>query len=133
MAVTLNHTIVHAEDPQATATFMTEVLGLPTATRFGPFLVVEVANGVSLDVIQAQSGEIQQQHYAFLVSEPEFDEIYGRIVEWNIDHWADPGAQHPGEINRHDGGRGVYFAEPSGHYLEIITRPYGSGSPEPPA
>lgn len=132
MAVTLNHTIVHSDDPQVTATFMTELLGLPTATRFGPFLVVEVANGVSLDVMQAERAEIQQQHYAFLVSEAEFDEIYGRIVEWGIDHWADPGAQHPGEINHHDGGRGVYFAEPSGHYLEIITRPYGSGSPETP-
>jgi hypothetical protein len=68
-------------------------------------------------------------HYAFLVSEPEFDTIFNRIRERKLPYWADPFKNKPGEINRHDGGRGVYFDDPSGHKLEIITRPYGSGGP----
>jgi len=66
--------------------------------------------------------------HAFLVTEAEFDEIFGRIRERGLDIFADPHAQQPGEINHHDGGRGVYWADPDGHWLEIITRPYGSGS-----
>lgn len=127
MAVELNHTIVHASDPLASATFLSEILGLPAPTRFGPFMVVEAANGVSLDFIEA-AGEIASQHYAFLISEAEFDVIFGRIRGWGLDYWADPGRSAPGEINTHDGGRGVYFDDPDGHFLEIITRPYGSGS-----
>ena len=71
--------------------------------------------------------EIQPQHYAFLVSEKEFDSIYGKIRDRGTQHWADPRGSRPGEINHNDGGRGVYFQDPAGHYLEIITRPYGSG------
>jgi catechol 2,3-dioxygenase-like lactoylglutathione lyase family enzyme len=127
MAVQLNHTIVHALDREVSARFTAEILGLPAPTPFGPFLVVELANGVSLDFISADESEIITEHYAFLVSEPEFDEIFGRIKERGLPFWADPQAHRPGEINRHDGGRGVYFRDPAGHYLEIITRPYGSG------
>jgi len=126
MAVHLNHTIVSARDNQGSAEFMTEVLGLAAPTRFGPFVVVEADNGVSLDFIQT-TGDITPQHYAFLISEPEFDEIFGRIEERGLDYWADPGRSQPGRINRNDGGRGVYFDDPDGHLLEIITRPYGSG------
>lgn len=124
MSVQLNHTIVHASDPEATATFLTEILGLPAATTYGPFLVVEVDNSVSLDVMR-DGGTISPQHYAFLVSEDEFDAIYGRIVERGLDHWADPSHRVPGRINTNDGGRGVYWDDPDGHILEIITRPYG--------
>jgi catechol 2,3-dioxygenase-like lactoylglutathione lyase family enzyme len=128
MAVQLNHHIVHARDPEASARFMTEILGLPPATRFGPFHVVEAANGVSLDFMQTDDeAPGRLNHYAFLVSEDEFDAIFGRIQERGLDYYADPGAQHKGEINHHDGGRGVYWADPDGHWLEIITRPYGSG------
>ena len=70
---------------------------------------------------------ITPQHYAFLVTEPEFDEIFGRIQDRGLDYWADPGRNHPGQINRRDGGRGVYWLDPDGHVLEILTRPYGSG------
>jgi catechol 2,3-dioxygenase-like lactoylglutathione lyase family enzyme len=126
MPVHLNHTIVSARDNQASAEFMTEVLGLPAPTRFGPFIVVEADNGVSLDFIQT-TGDITPQHYAFLISEPEFDEIFGRIEDRGLDYWADPGRSQLGRINRNDGGRGVYFEDPDGHLLEIITRPYGSG------
>jgi catechol 2,3-dioxygenase-like lactoylglutathione lyase family enzyme len=127
MAVQLNHTIVHAKDHAAAATFMADILGLPPPRAFGPFMVVDTENGVSLDFISAADDEIIIEHYAFLVSEPEFDAIFGRIKARGLDYWADPRAAHPGEINHHDGGRGVYFRDPSGHYLEIITRPYGSG------
>lgn len=126
MAIHLNHTIVHAKNSLESARFMASILGLPAPTRFGPFMVVNTANGVSLDFIDASEDELVVEHYAFLVSEEEFDQIFGRIKERGVDHWADPFARRPGEINHNDGGRGVYFREPSGHYLEIITRPYGS-------
>jgi catechol 2,3-dioxygenase-like lactoylglutathione lyase family enzyme len=129
MAITFNHTIVAARDRQESATFFTDLFGLPDAQEFGPFLAVTLNHGVSLDYAQAPpDADIHPQHYAFLVSEEEFDAIYGRIRERAMPHWADPHGSQPGEINHHDGGRGVYFQDPSGHYLEIITRPYGSGS-----
>ncbi len=126
MGVELNHTIVAARDRQTSAAFLAEVLGLAPPTPFGPFMVVEVANGVSLDFADAD-GEITSQHYAFLVSEAEFDEIFGRIQARDLPYWADPARRRPGEINHNDGGRGVYFPDPDGHLLELITRPYGGG------
>jgi catechol 2,3-dioxygenase-like lactoylglutathione lyase family enzyme len=126
MTVQLNHTIVAARDKQRSATFLTEILGLPEATRFGPFLVVEVDNGASLDFHDTE-GEITPQHYAFLIGEDDFDDIFGRIQDRGLEYWADPFKSRPGEINRNDGGRGVYFDDPDGHLLEVITRPYGSG------
>ena len=125
MTVQLNHTIVHARDPKASATFLAEILGRPDPVPWGPFMGVEVDNGVALDFMQ-DDGPIAGQHYAFLVSEAEFDEIFGRITERGLPFFADPHAQHPGEINHNDGGRGVYWPDPDGHWLEIITRPYGS-------
>ncbi len=124
MAVHLNHTIVAAHDKRASAAFLAEVLGLAAPTPFGPFLAVEADNSVSLDFADAK-GEITPQHYAFLVSRAEFDEIFGRIRERGIGYWADPGRSRPGEINHRGGGRGVYFEDPGGHLLEVITRPYG--------
>ena len=129
MAITFNHTIVAAKDRQESADFFTELFGLPTAKEFGHFLAVGLNHGASLDYAQVAAGEeIRPQHYAFLVSEDEFDGIYGRIKARGLQHWADPRGSRPGEINHNDGGRGVYFQDPAGHYLEIITRPYGSGS-----
>jgi len=125
MAIQLNHTIVHARDKRESATFLAELLGLPKPKPFGPFLIVDVANGVSLDFIDDGNGPISRQHYAFLVSEPEFDAIFARIRERGLPYWADPAKQRPNEFNTHDGGRGVYWEDPNGHYLEIITRPYG--------
>jgi catechol 2,3-dioxygenase-like lactoylglutathione lyase family enzyme len=127
VTVTLNHTIVWCRDRSRSAQFFTEVFGRPAASRFGPVLVVELDNGVSLDFHEID-GEIAPQHYAFLVSEDEFDAIFGRVRERALDHWADPARSEPGRINHHDGGRGVYFEDPDGHFLEIITRPYGSGA-----
>ena len=125
----LNHTIVMARDKDASANFLTEILGLPDATRFGPFRVVELSNGVSLDFYDTQD-EIVSQHYAFLITEAEFDEIFVRIRKRGVDNWADPGRSRQGEINHNDNGRGVYFKDPNGHLLEIITRPYGASGKE---
>ena len=129
MAVQLNHTIVHSRDSRASARFAADILGLGEPGTFGRFAVLELSNGISLDYIDVDAdAEIASQHYAFLITEAEFDEIFGRITERGLAHWADPGRTRPDEINRHDGGRGVYFTDPDGHFLEILTRPYGSGA-----
>jgi catechol 2,3-dioxygenase-like lactoylglutathione lyase family enzyme len=106
--------------------FLSEILGRPRPTRFGPFLVVELDNGISLDFHETDDAVVPQ-HYAFLVGEGDFDDIFGRIRHRGLKHWADPARTRLDTINRNDGGRGVYFADPDGHLLEIITRPYGSG------
>src|SRR4029453_10276222 len=133
MPVELNHTIVAARDKKVAAEFLARVLGLQVGAPFGPFLPVETSNGVTLDFVDSDADPITSQHYAFLVSEREFDEIFGRIQQAGIAYYADPWHRRPGQINHNDGGRGAYFADPNGHNLEIITRPYGSGSVPSPA
>ena len=128
MPVELNHTIVHTNDQEGAARWFAELFGRPAPGRFGPFLVVEVDNGVSLDFDTAMGGPVEMQHYAFLVGEDDFDAIFGRIQAWGVPYFADPGRTLEQQINTHDGGRGVYFpSHPDGHLLELITRPYGSG------
>ncbi|KDN84339.1 VOC family protein [Kitasatospora cheerisanensis] len=122
MPVELNHTIVAAKDRQATAAFLTELLGLPEAEVHEPFLAVQLGNRVTLDVMTAP-GPITPQHYAFLVSEDEFDAVLGRITAGGLPHWADPFFQQPGRINHWNGGRGVYVKDPDGHSIEALTRP----------
>ena len=126
MAIDFNHTIIWVRDSEASATFLSEILGLPAPTRYGPFLVVRAANGTNLDFMNAD-GAITPQHYAFLVSESEFDQIFDRVCERSLPYWADPAQSQADEINHNDGGRGFYFEDPNGHFLEVITRPYGSG------
>lgn len=127
MPIQLNHTIVPARDAQASATFLTELLGLSAPLRFGPFWAVALDNGVTLD-FQDSAEAMPIEHYAFLVTEAEFDAIFARIRARGLQYWADPMHRRPSEINRNDGGRGLYWNDPNGHYLEIITRPYGSGA-----
>ncbi len=122
MAVQLNHTIVPAHDKNASATFLAEILGLDPPKRFGPFLCVETANGVSLDYDDRRA--VTRHHYAFLVTEEEFDAIFARVQARGLRYWADPGHQRENVINDH--GRGFYFEDPSGHNMEVLTRPYGS-------
>jgi catechol 2,3-dioxygenase-like lactoylglutathione lyase family enzyme len=124
MSIELNHTIVHSEDKRVSAEFLADLLGLGTTT-FGPFVQVTTANGVGLDYANAPKGDITPQHYAFLVSDEEFDAAFAKIRERGLTYWADPRHRSEGEINRNDGGRGVYFLDPSGHNLELITVPYG--------
>ncbi|MCD9873577.1 VOC family protein [Streptomyces guryensis] len=127
MNVQLNHTIVAAHDKKASAQFLADILGLEPSPQFGPFIPVEIPNGVTLDYMETD-GDITPQHYAFLVSEGDFDTIFSRIQDAGLPYWADPYHHRRGEINHNDGGRGAYFDDPNGHNLEIITRPYGSGS-----
>lgn len=122
MAVELNHTIVSSTDKQASAEFLADLLGLAPPTPFGPFLCVETANGVSLDYDDRQP--VSRNHYAFLISEEEFDAIFERVRERGIRYWADPGHTQEGVVNGH--GRGFYFEDPSGHNMEVLTRPYGT-------
>jgi catechol 2,3-dioxygenase-like lactoylglutathione lyase family enzyme len=125
MTVLLNHTIVIGHDRIESARFLTEIMGLPPHRVLGHFAVVQVGD-TSLDFVETD-GEIAQRHFAFLVSEREFDEIFARIRERNMPFWADPFRREKDRINHWDDGRGLYFDDPNGHLLEIITRPYGSG------
>jgi catechol 2,3-dioxygenase-like lactoylglutathione lyase family enzyme len=125
MSIQLNHTIVWCRNKRKAADFLAGILGLDAPGEFGPFLIVELSNGVSLD-FHEKEGEIPYEHYAFLISEAEFDGIFARIVARKVPYWADPGKRRPKEINHDDGGRGVYFEHPEGYLLEIITKPYGS-------
>ncbi|ARX86076.1 MULTISPECIES: VOC family protein [Streptomyces] len=127
MTIELNHTIVAATDKKASAQFLADILGLEVGPQYGPFIPVEIPNGVTLDYYEGDGGPLVPQHYAFLVSEDEFDTIFGRIKERGLTYWADPYHTQENQINTNDGGRGVYWDDPDGHKLEIITRAYGSG------
>lgn len=125
MTISLNHTIISARDQEVSARFLTEILGLLPPERVGHFTVVQVGE-TSLDYSRTED-EIHPQHYAFLVTEADFDAIFQRIKDRGLAYWADPSRRKEGEINTWDGGRGVYWEDPNGHLLEIITRPYGTG------
>jgi catechol 2,3-dioxygenase-like lactoylglutathione lyase family enzyme len=126
VTVEFNHTIVWVHDSKASASFLSQMLDLPAPNQWGPFQVVATGNDVNVDFMDKE-GAISMQHYAFLVSEPEFDQVLARVRQRGLEHWADPARTKSGEINHHDGGRGVYFQDPNGHLLEVITRPHGSG------
>lgn len=121
----LNHTIVWSTDPQKSAAFLARILGRPSPLAVWHFHVVTLDNALSLDFTQ-HDAPIQSQHYAFLISEAEFDQVFARITEEKVPYWADPMQRQAGQINRGDGGRGLYFEDPDGHLLEVITRPYGN-------
>lgn len=122
MSVSLDHTIIRAHNKLESAKFLSNLLGLETPTLWGPFAIVKVGE-LSLDFVDT-TDEIQSRHFAFKVSEPEFDEIFARIQSQSIHYWADPGKKRPQEINNRDGGRGFYFYDPNGHFLEVLTRSY---------
>jgi extradiol dioxygenase family protein len=126
MPVELNHTIVHARDNRESAEFLARILGLEVGNEWGPFIPVATSNGVTLDFASIPVESITMQHYAFLISEDEFDAAFERIQQAGITYYADPHLKQPGEINHHHGGRGLYFLDPAGHGMEIITRPYAS-------
>ena len=121
MGIKLNHAIVFSRDKAVAAAFLTEILGLSTATPFGPFLTVQLENEITLDFFDSDR-EIVPQHYAFLVSEKEFNNILGRVRQRGVPYWADPVHERANEINANAGGRGAYFEDPSGHSLEILTK-----------
>jgi len=120
MAVELNHTIVPSHDKHASAQFLAELLGLSVGAEDGPFVPVALGNGVTLDYMNRQG--FGEEHYAFLVDDATFDAAYQKMRDRGLEHWADPEHTQPGEINTRWGGRGVYFPDPNGHNLEILTR-----------
>ena len=122
MEMKLNHIIVWSTDQKKASKFLADLFGLPGTYRFSHFDVVTI-DGISFDYATSR-GPIQPQHIAFLVSEEEFDAIFARIEQRKILYWADPRRERPYEICPDDGGRGIYFADPSDHNFEIITRPY---------
>jgi len=124
MSVRFNHTIVHSRDKKASAAFLADMLGLRAPRPFGHFQVVDLDDGASLDFIDVGDTDVVRQHYAFLIDEGDFDSIFERIRARGLEYWADPFKQRPGDIYHHNGGRGVYFSDPDGHLLEILTRPY---------
>ncbi|MFH8568486.1 VOC family protein [Streptomyces sp. NPDC017993] len=123
-SVQLDHTVVHAKDRQLSAEFLAAILGLPVGAPFGPFLPVDLGNGVTLDYYEKRDEPIQSQHYAFLVPDEQFDHMIARLEMVGVTYHADPNHTEPGQINRLFGGRGAYFADPNGHNMEILTRPY---------
>src|SRR3954469_298573 len=121
MTIQLNHIIVPAHDKHVSAKFLADVLGVAVAGEAGPFVQVAADNGVTLDFMDANG--FAEHHCAFLVGEAEFDAAWQRIRDRGITFYADPFRQRPGEINRMNGGRGLYFTDPAGHSMEILTVP----------
>ena len=125
MPVELDHLLVRSREKQASAAFLAEMLGLPPPIPVGPggrFHQLRLASGTALDV--ADAGDLfEPQHYAFAVSDPEFDAVLGRIHDRRLPYWADPGQTQPGQVADRGGGtRAVYFADPCGHWIEVLTR-----------
>ncbi|MYS89024.1 MULTISPECIES: VOC family protein [Streptomyces] len=120
----LDHTAVFASDRRLSAEFLAVVLGLTVGAPFGPFLPVDLGNGVTLDYYEKTDEPIQPQHYAFLVPEEQFDTMITRLEALGVTYYADPSHTEPGRVNDLFGGRGAYFADPDGHNMEIMTRPY---------
>ena len=123
----LNHIIVPAKDKDASATFLADILGVKVRPQWGPFRPVQTSNGVTLDFVDSK--DVRTQHYAFLVDDKEFDASFARVKKAGLAYFAGPHKEGPGEINHHWGGRGVYFEDPDGHLLELITKPYGELPP----
>jgi catechol 2,3-dioxygenase-like lactoylglutathione lyase family enzyme len=126
MVAQLNHTIVNARDRQESADFLGRIMGLEVGAPWGPFLPIQLGNGVTLDFMSlGPDAEVTTQHYAFLVTEDEFDGILARLEAEGVTYYPEPHLSRPGEINHNDGGRGLYFLDPSGHGMEALTVPYG--------
>ncbi|MEU1485629.1 VOC family protein [Streptomyces sp. NPDC005752] len=122
--VQLDHHAVYARDRSLSAEFIAAVLGLEVGPPFGPFLPVDLGNGVTLDYYELRDAPVQSQHYAFLVPDTQFDTMIARLGALDVTYYADPRHTEPGQINRLFGGRGAYFLDPDGHNMEIMTRPY---------
>jgi catechol 2,3-dioxygenase-like lactoylglutathione lyase family enzyme len=122
MTAQLDHTILPAHDKAASAAFLADVLGLPAPEPMGPFLAVALDHGLTIDFADAD-GAIRPLHFAFRVSEPQFDACFARVRDLALPYWADPRRTRPGEIAPRGRGRAFYFEDPSGHFFEVLTRP----------
>jgi catechol 2,3-dioxygenase-like lactoylglutathione lyase family enzyme len=119
MAVELNHTIVHARDKRESAEFLAGILGLDVEPELGHFLPVVMGNGVALDFMNTE--QQVQQHYAFKLSQEEWEAAHARLLDGGARTWADPMMTQADSVYEHGGERGTYFLDPSGHLMEILT------------
>ena len=122
MTAQLDHTIVPALDKAASAAFLADVLGLPAPEPIGPFVAVALAHDLTIDFADDE-GDIRPQHFAFRVSEAQFEACFEHVRELALPYWADPRRARPGEIAQRGAGRAFYFPDPSGHFYEVLTRP----------
>jgi catechol 2,3-dioxygenase-like lactoylglutathione lyase family enzyme len=121
MPITLNHTIVPSRDKEGSARFFARMFGLNYAGPVGHFAQVRVNGDLALD--WDNRDRFESHHYAFVVTEPEFDAIFGRLTAEGVAYGSGPTSPTDGEINHRRGGRGLYFSDPDGHLLEIMTQP----------
>lgn len=120
MSIQLNHTIVPAHDPEASARFLAGILGLQVGPRVAHFTPITLANSVTLDFDAYD--KVDEHHYAFLVSEEEFETAFARIQDAGITYYADPSCKLAGQTYAgKNGNRGTYFRDPNGHLMEILT------------
>lgn len=124
MPAQFNHTIIAARDAAESARFHRDILEAEDAPSWGVFTNLLIGHGVLLQFAEPPVEHIQMQHYAFLVDEDHFDRAYRLLVDRDIAHSADPFGKQPGQINHGHGGRGVYFHDPAGHGIELLTSPY---------
>ena len=125
MSATFNHTIVAAADPAASAQFYVDILEAEHTQTWGPFANIMLSDGVMLQFASPPPGyDILPVHMAFLCSDDHFDRTVALLNRRGLDFWADPQRTRPQATNTGHGGRGVYFLDPSGMFLELITRPY---------
>ena len=120
MALTLNHTIVPAHDKIASAEWFARLFGVQFSGTQGHFAPVQVNETLTLDFDNAE--RFEPHHYAFHVSEEEFDAILGRVKAAGVAYGSEPSAQDNGQINTRRGGRGVYFRDGNRHSWELLTR-----------
>jgi catechol 2,3-dioxygenase-like lactoylglutathione lyase family enzyme len=127
MTVSFDHTVIYAHDRAESANFFAAVFGLPEPVESGQFLTVRLADGVTLHFARMGFGRpLITQHYAFTLSDAEFDQLYKRLTEREVEHWADARGSRPGCVYTDGDRRGVFFLDPSGHQLEALThRPHG--------
>jgi len=123
MTAHFNHTIIASTDAQEMKQFYLQLLEATDSPNWGPFQNITIGNGVLLQFAMPPM-DFPPQHYAYLLDDEHFDRAYAMIQRQEIEHWADPQRSVAGAINNEHGGRGVYLLDPSGHYLELLTRPY---------
>jgi len=130
VAVQLNHLVIVTRDNREGAEFMADILGLEVGPAMGHFLPIQMSNAVTLDFYTREGHPEEAAHYAFLVSDDEFDHGMERLEALGVAYFPTPWMDPPGEINHNDGGRGVYFYDPTGNTMELITTPYGTPAPD---